>query len=102
MGERRLRMLVKVQMADTVGCGTGENMDKLFKYEKLIDEMVAEGLCFSLKHLAVNGRDIIDAGIAEGAQIGKVLEHLLECVIEDKIANDKQSLLTEAKNFIKN
>lgn len=99
MGERRLRMLVKVQKADTIGCGTGENMDRLFEYERLIDEVVAEGLCFSLKHLAVNGRDIIDEGIAEGAQIGKVLEHLLECVIEEKVENDKSVLIEEARRF---
>ena len=101
MGERRLRMLVEVQKADTVGCGTGENMDKLFEYERLIDEVVAEGLCFSLKHLAVNGRDIIDEGIAEGAQIGKVLDFLLECVIEEKVENDREKLIEQAKVFVR-
>ncbi len=101
MGERRLRMLVEVQKADTVGCGTGENMDRLFEYEKLIDEVVAEGLCFSLKSLAVNGRDIIDEGIAEGAEIGKVLDFLLECVIEEKVENDKKKLIEQAKIFVK-
>ena len=100
MGERRLRMLVEVQKADTIGCGTGENMDKLFEYERLIDEVLQEGLCFSLKSLAVNGKDIIDEGIAEGAQIGKVLEHLLECVIEEKVQNDREKLLAEAKSFV--
>ena len=100
MGERRLRMLVEVQKADTIGCGTGENMDKLFEYERLINEVAREGLCFSLKSLAVNGRDIIDEGIAEGAQIGKLLEHLLECVIEEKVENEKGALLKEARQFV--
>ena len=101
MGERRLRMLVEVQKADTVGCGTGENMDKLFEYERLIDEVVQEGLCFSLKSLAINGRDIIDEGIAEGTQIGKVLDHLLECVIEEKVENNREKLIEQARNFVK-
>ena len=101
MGERRLRMLVEVQKADTVGCGTGENMDKLFEYERLIDEVVQEGLCFSLKSLAINGRDIIDEGIAEGAQIGKVLDYLLECVIEEKVENSREKLIEQARNFVK-
>lgn len=101
MGEKRLRMLVEVQKADTIGCGTGENMDKLFEYEKLIDEVVAEGLCFSLKHLAINGRDIIDEGIAQGADIGKVLDYLLECVIEEKVENNREKLIEQAKIFVK-
>ena len=101
MGERRLRMLVEVQKADTIGCGTGENMDKLFEYEKLIDEVVEEGLCFSLKSLAVNGRDIIDEGIAQGAQIGKVLDYLLECVIEEKVENSREKLIEQAKIFVR-
>jgi len=101
MGERRLRMLVEVQKADTIGCGTGENMDKLFEYEKLIDEVVEEGLCFSLKSLALNGRDIIDEGIARGAQIGKVLDYLLECVIEEKVENSREKLIEQAKIFVR-
>ncbi len=101
MGERRLRMLVEVQKADTIGCGMGENMDKLFEYEKLIDEVVEEGLCFSLKSLAVNGRDIIDEGIAQGAQIGKVLDYLLECVIEEKVENSREKLIEQAKIFVR-
>ena len=100
MGEKRLRLLVEVQKADAIACGTGENMDKLFEYEKLIDEVVAEGLCFSLKSLAINGSDIINEKIAEGSMIGKVLEHLLENVIEEKVENEKEKLLAEAKSFV--
>ena len=101
MGEKRLRMLVEVQKADTIACGTGENMDKLFEYERLIDEVVAEGVCFSLKSLAVNGSDIINEGVAEGVIIGRVLEHLLECVIEERIENEKSVLIEEARRFVR-
>ena len=100
MGERRLRMLIEVQKADTIACGTGENMDKLFEYERLVDEVIAEGLCFSLKSLTVNGSDIIGEGIAEGAMIGMVLEHLLETVIEERVKNEKSALIEEARRFV--
>lgn len=98
-GERRLRMLVQVQRADTHACGTGAQLDRFDSYTAKIDEIVKEGQCFSLKHLAVNGNDIIQNGIATGADIGRVLQYLLELVIEEKAENEKSALLREAKMF---
>ena len=47
----------------------------------------------SLKALAVNGKDLIAMGIKPGKQMGTILQHLLDCVIEDPALNNKESLL---------
>ena len=47
----------------------------------------------SLKKLAVTGRDLIQAGMKPGKEIGEKLNELLERVIETPELNTKEELL---------
>ena len=103
IGEDRLRELLVAKRADTMAktesCQQKE-YDGLDKISQLIDEIIEQQQCFSLKDLAVNGRDLIDAGIAEGAQIGDILKKLVDMVIDEEVQNDKDILLSTAKTMI--
>ena len=55
--------------------------------------MLKQQACFSLKDLAVNGGDLIAAGMKPGKEIGAVLNQMLELVLNDECANDKDALL---------
>ena len=61
--------------------------------EKIALDLIAEDACFSLKTLAVDGRDVIAAGIAPGPEVGAILRALLDDVIEDRCVNEKEALL---------
>jgi tRNA nucleotidyltransferase (CCA-adding enzyme) len=52
--------------------------------------------------LAVNGRDLIEAGIPPGAAVGEVLRALLEAVIEGRAPNERAALLTQAAGMVYN
>ena len=67
--------------------------DELVKTEKIMDEIIAAKQCYSLETLAVNGQDLIEAGIAKGKNIGIILDKLLDEVIEGKLENNKDGLL---------
>ena len=67
----------------------------------LCEEAYRQQQCFSLKSLAVNGKDIISLGCKEGKSIGKVLDALLWEVIDEKLCNEKDVLLERAKDIIK-
>lgn len=54
-----------------------------------------------LKSLAVNGRDLLQAGIPAGKTIGTVLTYLLETVLDDPLQNTKETLLCIAQNYYK-
>jgi hypothetical protein len=41
------------------------------------------------------------AGIPSGKEIGRILNELLEAVLEDPALNEKEKLLTIARNFVK-
>lgn len=65
------------------------------QYEKIM----AEGECFSLKELKINGKDLISIGITDGRAIGTTLKVLLNEVIEETLPNDKSALLERAKQI---
>ena len=57
-----------------------------------LDALLAEQPCFTLKDLAVNGRDLTAAGL-KGKAIGEALQFLLEAVMDGRIPNEKEALL---------
>ena len=66
---------------------------------ELAEQLEADGVCCRISQLAVNGCDLMAAGIPAGAGLRKVLEELLEGVIREEYPNEKQTLLAQAKKF---
>ena len=96
IGEERLRQLLEVKRADAMAQSETHRqakLDKLDAIPPLIDEIIEQQQCFSLKDLAVNGRDLIVAGITEGVKIGVILNRLMDMVIDEEVANDRAILL---------
>jgi tRNA nucleotidyltransferase (CCA-adding enzyme) len=52
-----------------------------------------------LADLAVNGRDLLALGYREGPALGAVLARLLDDVLDDPAANDRETLLARAKGL---
>jgi tRNA nucleotidyltransferase/poly(A) polymerase len=52
-----------------------------------------------LADLAVDGRDLIALGFREGPALGAVLARLLDDVLDDPAANDRETLLARAKDL---
>ena len=87
---------LKVQTADVSAKNPAVIDGKLTLLEEkkhIYHQIIDENQCFEIKALAVNGKDLIQAGIAPGPLIGAVLERLLEMVIEDQSLNVKETLL---------
>jgi len=102
IGEERLRQLIEVKRAvataQTVEIRQ-EKINNLIEISAFLDEIIEQQQCYSLKDLAVNGRDLLKTGIAEGVQIGIILNKLVDMVIDEKIINDKSVLLEMAKEL---
>jgi len=71
-------------------------MDALEKAKAMADEIIAQGQCFTLRDLALSGRDLLDAGMPPGPEVGKVLNGLLERVMDGETPNERQALLRAA------
>ena len=63
-------------------------------------QLEADGVCCRVSQLAVNGRDLMAAGIPAGPALRRVLEALLDGVIHAEYPNEKPALLAAAQKII--
>lgn len=63
-------------------------------------QLEADGVCCRVSQLAVNGRDLMAAGIPAGPALRRVLEALLDGVIHAEYPNEKPALLAAAQKMI--
>ena len=63
------------------------------------ERLTAENACCRVSQLAVNGRDLMAAGVRPGPGLRQVLNALLEAVITGQTSNEKDALLAAATQF---
>ena len=63
-------------------------------------EFLAEESRTTIKDLEVNGKDIMSLGVSQGKEIGIILNHLLDIVLDGKIENKKDLLIAKVQEFI--
>jgi tRNA nucleotidyltransferase (CCA-adding enzyme) len=101
LGEVQLRRLLKVKRADAIAqnpsfiSGTLENLDIV---EQILNHIIVQTTCISVKDLAISGHDLIRLGIPEGKQIGVILNKLLEMIFNEELENNKNDLLDKVKS----
>lgn len=66
------------------------------EFAEMAREICRSGECYSCGQLAVNGNDLLELGLC-GNKIGKMLEKLLNAVIDDKLNNDREALINYVK-----
>ena len=94
-GEENLRALFLIHRADRIATGytsSERENGRLRLRMDALDAVLAEQACFSLKDLAVNGRDLTAAGL-KGKAVGDALRFLLEAVMDGRVPNEKEALL---------
>ena len=63
------------------------------------EQLTAENACCRVSQLAVNGRDLMAAGVRPGPGLRQVLNALLEAVITGQTPNEKDALLAATAQF---
>lgn len=100
LGEEAFRQLLLVKRADNAAQSPAvQNRAKaLDVLEQLLEEALAARRCFSLRDLAVNGGDLLAAGVPAGAAVGEALRALLALVMDGQCENEKSALLKQLEN----
>lgn len=60
---------------------------------KMTREIRKRGDCLDLKHLAVGGQELMEAGVRPGKEMGRILEGLLDEVLKRPEMNEREKLL---------
>ena len=76
-----------------------ERKDEFTALQKEAETLTAQSACCRVSQLAVNGRDLMAAGVAPGPGLRRALEALLEEVITGRLPNKKAELLAFATKF---
>ncbi len=74
IGEEQFRRLLNIRRADIkaqADTGQRTRLQKINNIEYVLEEVLQDDKCFSLKDLAVNGKDLIAIGYKPGKKIGK-------------------------------
>ena len=95
LGPEAFFQLLEVKRADGMGQSRALVKDRLTQLDEMraqAEAIIAQGQCFSQKDLAINGRDVIAAGVAPGPEVGRVLNALFERVLSGEIPNEREAL----------
>lgn len=96
VGQDYFPYLLQIIRADTLAKSTYAQerlLPKVEQVEQMYQEVLAAKDCVSLKSLAVGGKDLIASGIKPGPQMGKILDAMLEAVLEEPAKNNREDLL---------
>ncbi|MCH5191313.1 MAG: HD domain-containing protein [Oscillospiraceae bacterium] len=93
IGEELIYDLVEIKKCDNLAQDPRFYRGDGFYNEiyRIIDEIISEKECFSVKDLKINGNDLIRLGF-KGKQIGDALKMCLSAVIDGKIPNEYSAL----------
>ena len=103
LGMETLRQLLILQKADFLSKGVEEESEMDFEaIDALLEEILAEDACLTVKDLSVNGKDLLALGFEAGPDLGACLEQLLDLVQDEEIPNQREPLLAAAKAYFEN
>jgi putative nucleotidyltransferase with HDIG domain len=100
VGEDSLAPLYQLRRADSYAtAGHEPPPDFLLPLARRVEKSLSESRVFTLKALAVSGRDLIATGIQPGKTLGIILDQLLETVLDDPAQNTRETLLKIAEKL---
>jgi len=101
LGRTQFNRLLAVKRADNLAQApelAEPRLAALDALRALADAVERDEDCTGLRSLAVNGRDLLELGYAPGPALGAELRWLLELVLDDPAKNDRDTLLSLAKD----
>lgn len=101
VGKDLFPLLICVQEADTMAQSEYmriEKLQKIMQVAQTAEKIFREDQCVSLKDLAINGNDLLAAGVPKGPEIGRKLNEALEDVLDCPEHNTKEYLMALVRN----
>jgi putative nucleotidyltransferase with HDIG domain len=101
VGVDTLDDLLALREADNVGSGQPPETGGLHELRARLEAELAAGPVLDRSALAVDGDDVMAAfGVPPGPRLGRVLDQLLERVVDEPSLNDRATLLLMARELL--
>ena len=103
-GRDNVRLLLEVKRCDCLAHvdtpKTRARYNNLMEMTRLIRECLETEQCFSVRDLPVKGGDVMALGVPAGPQVGRILERLLDDVLDGACPPEREALLERLKQLI--
>ncbi len=103
-GRDNVRLLLEVKRCDCLAHvdtpKTRARYNNLMEMTRLIRECLDTEQCFSVRDLPVKGGDVMALGVPAGPQVGRILEGLLDGVLDGTCPPEREALLERLKQVI--
>lgn len=103
-GRDNVRLLLEVKRCDCLAHvdtpKTRARYNNLMEMTRLIRECLETEQCFSVRDLPVKGGDVMALGVPAGPQVGRILEGLLDDVLDGACPPEREVLLERLKQLI--
>lgn len=95
VGPENIEDLMKLRIADEKASGVNPpDYQRLENMQAHIARLQTQTMALDIKHLAVNGHDLMQhLNLKPGPSMGKILQQLLELVLDDPALNSRDTLL---------
>lgn len=103
LGLPTVQQLFDVKRADHAAQSTHEQAEKQAELRNaalLVEDLLNEPPAFTVKDLAINGRDLISLGIKPSPAMGELLATLLAEVQDETLQNTKEALLARVQQLV--
>lgn len=97
LGKENAARVIRVETADHAAQNpalVAARRQEMQVIGRMIESLTQPGACcLTTADLAVDGTDVLAAGVPQGRQVGRMLERILELVTEEKLPNEREALL---------
>lgn len=85
---------------DHVNLDPNRPLVNLNEFMAIVDEEIKKNTAVKVSDLAVRGNDLMDTFHISGPTVGQTLKALLDAVMDEKVTNDKDTLLAFAAQYL--
>lgn len=100
VGKDNIDRLFKLQAADIKGSKAPYDFSNINKAKEISDKILNEQQPLTVKDLDINGNDLMTLGVAQGKEIGAILNKLLDRVLDNPQLNKRHILIDAAKEIL--
>ena len=103
VGVENIKPLLKLREADRLGSGNRKDKESkaIPKLLARIDKIIKEENAITVKDLKINGNDLMkEFNLKPGPIVGKILNYLLDLILDEPSLNDKEKLMEKTRIFL--
>jgi tRNA nucleotidyltransferase (CCA-adding enzyme) len=98
VGRGHIMDLLRLRIGDRCGKGMPTDVTEWVRLARRLRVLTHGSTAFTVKELAVNGRDLMrELGLKPGPQVGALLNHLLDRVLDEPELNRAETLIALAR-----